>query len=266
MNLSAIKSAPTQRGFTLVELMIALVIGLFLVGGLLTLVQAMKRTSVSQSGLSQLQENERMAMSLMTDVIQSAGYFNNPVVNTAASVFPVAAPFTVAGQSVFGIGAYGAAAPGNTVTVRYLTAGTGSASPDQNINCSGATSAVAATFVNLFRINSVTGNLECQLTVIVGGVSTVTTVPLINGLTNMKIYYGVQTNTGVSNNSVDSYLDATAVTAGNYWNAVKTVKVTLVFINPMYGNLPGQTTLGTTPQTINFTRIIPVMSNMGVST
>lgn len=256
------KTAATQRGFTLVELMIAVVIGLFLVGGLLTLVQAMKRTSVSQSGLSQLQENERMAMSLMTDVIQSTGYFNDPVSNTAASVFPVSAPFTVAGQSIFGLGAYGAAAPGNSVTVRYLTAGTGATTPDNVINCSGGTNAAAATFVNKFSVNAATGNLECQLTVIVGGVSTVTTVPLINGLYDMQILYGVQTNTGVSNNSIDCYLDATAVAN---WNAVKTVKVQLVFVNPMYGNSPGQTTINT-PQYINFKRIIPVMSNMGVST
>ena len=62
-----------QRGFTLIELMIALLIALFLIGGLLTLVQAMKSTSISQSGMSQLQDNERMAMTLMTDVIQSTG-------------------------------------------------------------------------------------------------------------------------------------------------------------------------------------------------
>jgi type IV pilus assembly protein PilW len=254
------KTAPTQSGFTLVELMIAVVIGLFLVGGLLTLVQAMKRTSVTQSGLTQLQENERMAMGLMTDVIQSAGYFNDPVSNTAATVLPVSAPFTVAGQSVSGTGTY--TAGGNTVTVRYMTAGTTTPPPtDQNINCSGATSAVAAIFVNTFSV--VSGNLQCQLTVITAAATTVTTVPLISGLTDMKIYYGVQTNTGVSNNSVDAYLDATNVTN---WNAVKTVKVTLVFLNPMYGNSPGQTTLGNILQTVSFTRIIPVMSNMGVST
>ena len=64
------KTSTTQRGFTLVELMIAVVIGLFLVGGLLTLVQAMKRTTVSQSGLSQLQENERMAKLYKQHVLQ----------------------------------------------------------------------------------------------------------------------------------------------------------------------------------------------------
>ena len=75
------------RGFTLAELMIAVLIGLFLTAGLLTLVQAMKRTTASQSGLSQLQDNERMAMSLIANVVQSAGYYPNPMVNSASTFF-----------------------------------------------------------------------------------------------------------------------------------------------------------------------------------
>jgi hypothetical protein len=80
----------------------------------------------------------------------------------------------------------------------------------------------------------------------------------------MQIYYGVQTNTSVNTHSVDAYLDATAMT-GPYWGAVKSVKVKLTFVNPLYGTLQGQTTTNT-PQYIDFTRIIPVMSNTGVST
>jgi type IV pilus assembly protein PilW len=253
------KTSPAQRGFTLVELMIAILIGLFLVGGLLTLVQAMKRTNVSQSGLSQLQENERMAMTLITDVIQSTGYYYNPLTNSAAAAFPATGSF-VAGQALLGAGTYGSAAPGHSITVRYQTAG-----GDNVINCTGNPSTVASTFTNTFSIAN--GNLQCQLTVtVVGGATTVNpAVPLIPGLSNMQIYYGVQTNTSVSNNSVDTYLDAPLVTAGSYWSAVKSVKITLTFLNPLYGTLQGQTTVNT-PQYIYFTRIIPVMSNTGVST
>jgi type IV pilus assembly protein PilW len=237
------KHLPSQRGFTLVELMIAVTIGLFLVGGLVTLVQAMKRATLSQSGLSQLQENERMAMTLMTDVIQSTGYFTNPLLNTATSSFPVTGAFTAAGQALVGTGTY--AAGGNTITVRYMTSGT-----DNVINCTGNTSSVgAASFINKFSIDAASGNLVCQL-IVNGGAPT--TVPLINGLTNMQIYYGVQTNTSVSNNSVDAYLDSTAVTN---WSTVKSVKLKLTFVNPL-----------NTPATVTFTRIIPVMSNTGVST
>jgi type IV pilus assembly protein PilW len=246
----------TQRGFTLVELMIAVLIALFLIGGLLTLVQAMKSTSLNQNGLSQLQESERMAVTLMADVIQSAGYFPLPTINTAASSFPVSAPFTTTGQTLFGTGNFTDAAPGNTITVRYQTNGTASAAPDNVINCLGNTSATAATFVNTFSVDPLTGNLQCTL--VVNGLASAP-VQLISGVNNLQIYYGVQTNTAVGTNSIDAYLDANNVTN---WSNVKSVKITLTFVNPLFRQA-GQATVG---QFITFTRIVDVMNKNGVTT
>jgi type IV pilus assembly protein PilW len=244
----------TMRGFTLVEMMVAILIGLFLTGGLLTLVVAMKRTSTNQSGLSQLQDNERMAMQLVTDVVKSTGYFPNPLVNTAAGEFAVTGSFTFAGQALVGSGAYTAAAPGDTLTVRYATTGT-----DNVINCTGNTSSVgAATFINTFSI--VNGYLQCQL-IVNGG--NPTTVALIPGLQSLQVYYGVQTNTGAATNSVDTYMDAPSIAALGYWNNVKSVMVTLWFVNPMFGQ-PGQTNASL--QYIPFTRVIAVMDKTGVTT
>jgi type IV pilus assembly protein PilW len=271
--------ARPQRGFTLIELMIAVLLALFLSAGLLTLVQAMKATAGVQSGLSQLQDSERMAMTLIADVIQSAGYFPNPVLNQAALEFPVTAPFgfagqtsafTAAGQSVVGAGNYGdpplPANPSNSITVRYASAGTVAvppASPDNIINCTGNASTVATTFTNTFSLlpdPSIPGtyDLVCQLSDSAAG--TTNTVYLVSGVKQMQIYYGVQTNGGVTTGSVDTYLDANAVTAGPYWNKVVSVKVTLTFVNPLYGSLAGQNTRPTTPQTIPFTRVIDVMN------
>ena len=132
--------ASAVRGFTLVELMIAVLISLFLAAGLLTLVQAMKKTSGVQSGLSQLQDSERVAMTLIADVIQSAGYFPNPTANTGVSMFPVVAPYTFAGQTIAGTGNWGDPAPGNSITVRYATGGTAVVAPlapDNTVNCTG---------------------------------------------------------------------------------------------------------------------------------
>jgi type IV pilus assembly protein PilW len=265
MNSTHMRSGALRadRGFTLVELMVTVTIGLFLVAGLLTLVQAMKRTSTMQSGMSQLQDNERMTTTLMTDVIQSGGYFPSPLVNSATSEFPITGSFTAAGQAIVGSGLYGAAAPGDSITVRYATAG-----GDGVINCSGGTSAVAATFTNQFSVDAF-GNLNCVLTVTASTVTTSTIQlitgqsvngVLVNGVTNMQIYYGVQTNTAAGNNSVDTYLDATAVTSGNYWANVISVKITLTFINPLSGQ-PGQTST-----TIPFTRVVDVMQKTGVTT
>ena len=81
-NFAPIKSNHPRRGrqfgFTLIELMVAILIGLFLIGGLLTLVGAMKRTGGIQDNLTQMQDNERLAMTLLTDTVQSAGYYPDP--------------------------------------------------------------------------------------------------------------------------------------------------------------------------------------------
>lgn len=246
MNLRSI----AQRGFTLIELMIALLISLFLIGGLVTLVGAMKITFANQNGLSQLQESERMAMTLMTDVIESTGYFPMPpLTNTAVTSFPIVGVFTFAGQTIFGTGNYADPAPGNSITVRYVTTGI-----DNVINCTGNTSSVGpATFVNTFSIDA-TGNLNCTL--IVNGTAQAA-IPLISGLNSMQIYYGVQTNTGVSTNSIDTYMDANTVTGSLNWSNVKSVQVTLTFVNPLFGQA-GQTNAA--QKFITFTRVIDVMN------
>ena len=69
--------------------------------------------------MSQLQDNERMAMQLITDVVQSTGYYTNPLLNSAASSFLVGtygpASFT-SGQAL--VGNYTAGVP-DIVTNRY---------------------------------------------------------------------------------------------------------------------------------------------------
>jgi type IV pilus assembly protein PilW len=235
-----------HRGFTLVELMIALLIGLFLIGGLLTLVQAMKRSSTTQSGLSQLQDSERLAMQLITDVVQTTGYFPDPTTNTASSEFPAAGTFAQ-GQALTGTGT----GTGDTLSVRYATAG-----GDGVIDCSGNVHAAATALTNAFSLDA-NGNLQCTLTVGAGAAQTFT---LVSGLQNLAVLYGVQTNSASGNTSVDTYLNASQVTAGNYWPDVVSVQVALTFKNPLYGQ-PGQTS-----QTVTFRRVIDVMNKAGVNT
>ena len=247
-----------QKGFTLVELMIAILIGLFLAGGLLTLVQAMKRTTTSQAGLSQLQDNVRMSMNLIANSIQSAGYYPNPLVNTASTFFVAqTAPANVAtgavalaaGQSMTGSVNNMNTALGDQITVRYTTAGA-----DNVLSCAGATSATPATWSQTFVIDA-NQNLVCSL---YDGANSVI-VPLVNGVTKLQVVYGVQTNGSTQYNSADTYLPASLMTAA-YWAAVRSVKVTLTFNNPLKGQ-PGQA-----QSTLQFTRVITVMNTTGVDT
>jgi type IV pilus assembly protein PilW len=205
--------------------------------------------------MSQLQDNERMAMQLITDVVQSTGYYTSPLTNTAAASFLAgpygAANFTYAGQAL--LGNYTAGVP-DLITNRYQTAGT--AAGDNAINCTGNASNGPASFVNQITVNTATNYLTCTLWL--NGTQQ-PTVALVPGITGMSVLYGVETGNGAATNSADTYLTADLVTAGNFWPQVRSVQVTLTFLNPMSAQ-PGQ------PPTVTFTRNIAVMYKTGVTT
>jgi type IV pilus assembly protein PilW len=249
-----------QQGFTLVELSVAVLIGLFLLGGLLTLVQDMRRTFGNQNQLGQLQDNERLAMTMITDVVQAAGYFPNPTVDTITTALPTNLPHgLVAGQAI--TGTHSAAPPGDTLSVQYETA-----INDGVINCTGNTNTVAPTlvYVNKFSADAL-GNLKCQVNqlapVILISPSGVPASPKSGGVTNMQVLYGVNT-TGSGSNNADTYFNASQMNLHPaYWNTLTCIKVTLTFDNSALAkSQPGQ------PATINFTRVITVMSRGGVNT
>ena len=236
-----------QRGFTMPELMIALLIGLFLLGGLFTVVQDNRRAFSSQAQLAQLQDNERLAMTMITDIIQAGGYFPNPVVNTAAALLP-AVGLMAAGQSL--IGTSNAAAPGDTITVRFAT------NPNDGIlNCSGGsnTTAVVQAYTNVFSV-VVNGAGVSQLVCTMNG----TAYPLVNNVTQLAILYGV--NTAGGGNNVDTYMTAAQVTAANDWNNIVSAKVTLTFLNPLWS--AGAAGVGN--QTLTFQRVVGIMAKTGI--
>lgn len=81
--------AHTQRGLTLVEILVALTISAFLIAGVIQLFVGSKQTYRGQDALSRIQENGRFALDTMARDIRMAGYapFNTatlgpPVVTT----------------------------------------------------------------------------------------------------------------------------------------------------------------------------------------
>lgn len=66
---------PKQSGFTIVEIMVALVLSLILTGGVIQVFVANKQTYRLEEGLSRSQENARYAMGYMQREIRMAGYF-----------------------------------------------------------------------------------------------------------------------------------------------------------------------------------------------
>lgn len=67
------KQTYTQRGFTLVELMVSMLLGLVLVGGVISVLIANRNNYKTNEGLSQVQETARSAFELLARDIRQAG-------------------------------------------------------------------------------------------------------------------------------------------------------------------------------------------------
>jgi type IV pilus assembly protein PilW len=241
-----------HKGFTLLELMIAMSIGLFLAGALLTVVQTNKKVFLNQNQLEQMQDGQRMAMTLMTDVIQSAGYFPQPWINTLSGTLLLAAGPPVFANSQTITGSFIGATTGDSISVRYMTA-----PQDGILNCSGVSNTNALGGANILYVNTfsvVGGQLQC---VDQNGV----TYFLVGGVTKLSVLYGVKTNAGATGNNVDTYMSAAQVNAGPYWQNVISVQISLTFTNPLY-TAAGQ---GQLP-TIVIQRVVDVMNQTGPST
>ncbi len=245
--LRRVRPHRAQRGFTLVELMITVAIALFLLYGLVTIVQNVRRTSFDQQSLAQLQDQQRFAMTVLTDVIQAGGYFPDSTAWTPTTSLPAVGPF---GQGQAFAGTHNAAAPGDTVGVRFRTA-----LNDGVINCTGGTNTVFGPthlYTNSFSV-SPAGQLQCSL-------DGAAPVALVSGVTNLTIYYGVKRNFAVTDYNVDTYLTADQMLATD-WNNISSVRIVLTFTNPLYKGPNG----GQTP-TVSFDRVVEVMARAGAFT
>jgi type IV pilus assembly protein PilW len=219
---------------------VALFIGLFLLGALLTIVQTNRTVFGNQNQLAQLEDSERMALSMMSDVIQSAGYFPSPTQNTLLGSLVASGSFA-AGQSITGIA-------GDQISVRYMTANN-----DGILNCSGLsnTSGANVLYVNQFQV---TGN---QLVCNMNG----TSYTLVNNVTNLSVMYGVKSSAAATGNNVDTYMNAAQVTAQNLWGSVISVLIQLTFTNPMY--VASQPTTAVNQPTVSIQRVVGVMNQDG---
>jgi type IV pilus assembly protein PilW len=67
------RARPNYRGFTLIELMISMVLGLIVVAGVISILLANRRSYDTNEGLSQVQESARTAFELIARDVRQAG-------------------------------------------------------------------------------------------------------------------------------------------------------------------------------------------------
>lgn len=223
------------------ELMIAITIAMFLIGGILTLVQSTRAAFSTQNALAQFQDNQRLTMTFMAEVIEAAGYFPSPQTYTVGAVLPATPMFGTVGQSVYAV-------PGDTLSVRF-----GAALNDNVFGCNGAQNLAVApydVFTSTFFVNAATQQLMCTATSSAGTF----TVPLVNGVTSLVAVYGVKRSLADTGSCTDTYETTAQMTAAD-WPRVCSVTVTVTFVNP----------LSATAAPVSITRVIAVMNTAGVN-
>jgi type IV pilus assembly protein PilW len=223
-----------QHGLSLISLMIALLIGTFLLAGLFTVWFQTRTTFSSQNQMAQVQDNQRMALTILANAVQTAGYY--PVAAnysatppspqyTLNDVFTAAGSFSQ-GQTIFGT--HSTTSPTNdTLQIRFM------ADPTQGntLDCMGQPDASETLVTDTIQITN--NNLTCS----VNGGTQYTVVPGVQGF---EVYYGISTG---HDNSVTEYMTADQVATNALWTYVQSVNLILTFVNPLYtqaGGVPGQ--------------------------
>jgi len=194
-----------QQGFSLVEIMVALVLGLVLLGGTITLYASSKDSYRLQENIAGMQENARFAIHALRRDAEMAGF---PLANDIVPFVPAGTFDGVVGNDSdqFTI-QYASRAPNNPI-----------GNPNNpNRDCLGEVVAVGVLITNQYSINN--GDLVCQ-----GNFNTQT---LVENVVNMQALYGIDTDT---DGSANQYLRADEVDAlpGNPWLRVVSLRLALL--------------------------------------
>ncbi len=238
MNNGLLTRLKPQKGITLVEILVALAVGILLTAGMIQIFVSNRQAYRVQDGVSRLQENGRFAMTFMRQYISLAGYQADPSA-AQRTVFPPDNPiggfpnvFALPGQIIDGTDDN---VNGDSINFRYEGDGDGAIRDCLGGNPPGAGQFVVSSF-NLSADNE----LQC-MSFNPAGAAVVQTQPLIDNVENLQILYGIA---NPNNASAQSYLPAANV-AADRWDDIVSVRVSLLLRS-------AEDNLTTKPQTYTF--------------
>lgn len=145
-----------QQGFTLIELMIAMVLGLIVITALFNVFAGTKRSTTFSDGLRTMQENGRYGIATLQAGLRLAGY-------SPGSSSEVPLDISAGSES--------------SLVVRMIA----------KYDCNGiATAAVGGLAVNTYTFSDANSQITCR-----GNSATPVEMPLIDGVDGFRILYGM---------------------------------------------------------------------------
>jgi len=240
-----------QKGLSLIELMIALVVSLVLVAGISTVYMSSKRNYQARDQLSLMDESARVGLNALTKHLEHAGYATasklpmdsvggyfyvkgtaDPKAGTCSTVGSNALSALKGSATQDALNAYG-----DAISIRFI--GDASLSSDAlnsslDEDCYAGTPNLDSSLIyNAFHVaidddppltKDSFGN-DIPILYGVGSNGNSYKQPIVNGIENIQFLYGVDTNT---DGAVEQYMDATAVTAAGGWQQVVSIKASIL--------------------------------------
>jgi type IV pilus assembly protein PilW len=188
-----------EHGLSLVELLVAMAVGLLLTAGVLTIFVNSRQTYRVQDNLSRLQENGRFALTLVGNALRMTGFKTDPATPNT-SVFPTGA---ISGTETTG-------SP-DSITVSFQGASDGTTR-----DCLGNPVPASGTVGTQFSI--VANNLRCTST------TSATPQPLIENVEDMQITYGIDSD---GSRSPNYFVPAGSVAISD-WSKVVSLHISLL--------------------------------------
>ncbi len=206
-----------HRGFSLIELMIALVIGLFLMLGVIQIFAGSRLSYQVHEGIGRIQENGRFGIEILSRQIRMAGYRSSFRLSDA-TVFGVGNRIIDGRNNVAGGGADSVVAGSDKLIIRYQGATDGT-----TVDCLGNALGGGTTGVMVFMVNA---NRALHCAVNPGNIDTAVGQPLLEGVTDMQLLFGERTVNVATSPPAEQfrYVTANNVTA---WDNVISVRIVL---------------------------------------
>lgn len=200
----------TESGFTLVEFMIAGLLGILLIGGAVQLFIGSSQSNRIQNSLASLQENGRFAIQLLKRTIEKGSWSESYHETPNAVDFSLSEDKNPAGSG------------GNQYSDSLAIAFNAKMDGVSNIDCSGEL-VPNGKVVNQFYVNG-NSQLVCK------GRGSTTEVAFVENVRDFQVLYGVEEVTGTNlcqKGTVSRYLNASLVTS-SLQNRIRSIRVGLL--------------------------------------
>jgi len=228
----------SKQGYSLIELMVAMLIGLFLIAAMLTIYLGSKKSYAAQQEFLTLEDTGRNALYELTRIIQHAGY-------RTANLYPIGSYFittqpTAASCSGSGVNSTSS----NIASVSAITTVSDGAGADTigvvyigdsqlNEDCSGATlpadcqigAAISSDSARIYSSFDITTDANGVPALTCHGSLQAGALTLVKGVEKMQFLYGVDED---MDGQVDNYMNATMVSSESAWNHVINVQVAIL--------------------------------------